>query len=57
MNKELIDMVRDYYSLPPEVSDEEIIEKLSDSFGAAVCRCKIANREMMEALRKTFFRG
>lgn len=50
MKKDIIDRIRNYYSLPKEVSDEQIAHDLKDSFGAAIVNLNIATEKLQKAL-------
>lgn len=50
MEKRLIDAVRDYYSFPASVTNEEISEREGDSYGASVCRLSLAWKDFGSAV-------
>lgn len=51
MNKNMVDGVREYYSLPSSVSDEQISSQLSESVGASMVALRIAKSDLMEAIK------
>lgn len=53
MNKKMVDGIREYYSLPSSVSDEQISEELSDSFGASVIALGISLENLWQAIKET----
>ena len=54
MNKKTIDGIRQYYRLPTEISDDQIKQKLKNSFGEAIANLNIAKNNLIQACQQHF---